>query len=158
MTCWTNGTVPGIASLWAKSCRGSLAFALAANAALVATTNELRAFAVADGATRWSFRLPAAPVPWGLAVNRDGRVLVALEDGRLLTVGPALGPLTIIRETDGVVLSWSGAGRLQVTASLTPLAWTDVTSAASPYAVVSAGGERYYRLAEEEAEGVTVGP
>ena len=150
--------MPGAAAVWVKSCRGSLAFALARNAVLVATTNELRALTLTDGTTRWSFTLPAPPVPWGLAVNRDGRVLVALEDGRLLAVGPALGPLTIVREVGGIVLSWSGGGRLQVSSSLTPPVWTDLAGAVSPHAVLPAARESYYRLVEEEAEGFVAGP
>jgi outer membrane protein assembly factor BamB len=42
--------------------------------------------AVSDGKVLWKMELPAAPVGWGLAVDRDGRVLVALQDGRLLSL------------------------------------------------------------------------
>ena len=32
-------------------------------------------------------QLPAAPVAWGLAVDRLGRIIVTLEDGRVLCFG-----------------------------------------------------------------------
>ncbi len=37
-----------------------------------------------DGRPLWVMKLPAAVEDWGLAVNRDGRVLVALLDGRVV--------------------------------------------------------------------------
>jgi len=40
-----------------------------------------------DGKMLWSQSVPSAPVPWGLAVDRDGRVVVTLEDGQVLCFG-----------------------------------------------------------------------
>jgi outer membrane protein assembly factor BamB len=40
-----------------------------------------------SGETRWSVPLPAAPVSWGLAIDRDGRAVVTLVDGRVVSVG-----------------------------------------------------------------------
>jgi outer membrane protein assembly factor BamB len=40
--------------------------------------------AVSEGKVLWKVALPAPAVGWGLAVDRDGRVLAALQDGRLL--------------------------------------------------------------------------
>jgi outer membrane protein assembly factor BamB len=40
-----------------------------------------------DGTTSWSFDLPGEPRPWGLSVDRDGRVVVALVDGGLVCLG-----------------------------------------------------------------------
>jgi outer membrane protein assembly factor BamB len=45
---------------------------------------RLVALAVADGTTIWSQPLPAAAVPWGVIVDRDGRVVVSLQDGGLV--------------------------------------------------------------------------
>jgi outer membrane protein assembly factor BamB len=45
---------------------------------------HLIALTVADGTTVWSQPLPSAAVPWGVLVDRDGRVLVSLQDGRLV--------------------------------------------------------------------------
>lgn len=40
-----------------------------------------------DGGILWSQPVPSPPVPWGLAVDRDGRIVVTLEDGRVLCFG-----------------------------------------------------------------------
>ena len=42
---------------------------------------HVTALTAADGTTMWSHPLPAAAVPWGLLVDRDGRVVVTLQDG-----------------------------------------------------------------------------
>jgi outer membrane protein assembly factor BamB len=42
------------------------------------------ALSVKDGTTRWEQPLPAAPVPWGVLVDRAGRVVVSLQDGGLV--------------------------------------------------------------------------
>jgi outer membrane protein assembly factor BamB len=46
-------------------------------------TSHLVVLSTDDGASMWSHSLPAPPVPWGLLVNRDGRVVVSLTDGRV---------------------------------------------------------------------------
>ena len=40
-----------------------------------------------DGTTVWSMPLPGEPRPWGLSVDRQGRVTIALMDGRLVCLG-----------------------------------------------------------------------
>jgi outer membrane protein assembly factor BamB len=44
----------------------------------------LAALNVDNGKRIWTEPLPAAPASWGMAVDRDGRIIVALEDGRLV--------------------------------------------------------------------------
>jgi len=44
----------------------------------------IAAFANADGRMLWAEPLPAMPVPFGLATDAEGRVLVTTEDGRVL--------------------------------------------------------------------------
>ena len=34
--------------------------------------------------------LHAPPVPWGMAVDRDGRIIAALKDGHMMCFGPAI--------------------------------------------------------------------
>ena len=73
---------------WAFKCKKALATAVCKNCVIVATDARLLALDLYDGRTVWSHALPAAPVPWGLAVDCQGRVIVTLEDGRLLCYGP----------------------------------------------------------------------
>ena len=40
-----------------------------------------------DGGRLWEVELPGEPVRWGIALDRDGRVLVTLRDGRVLCYG-----------------------------------------------------------------------
>ena len=49
--------------------------------------NEVIALSLEDGRLLWKQPLPAAPVPWGLAVNREGKVIVTLEGGRIVCFG-----------------------------------------------------------------------
>jgi outer membrane protein assembly factor BamB len=41
----------------------------------------------ARGEDLWTQALPAEPVRWGIAVDRDGRIIVTLRDGRVLCYG-----------------------------------------------------------------------
>ena len=50
---------------------------------------QVRALDKATGAPRWEQPLPALPLPDGLCIDRAGRVIVCLEDGRILCVGNA---------------------------------------------------------------------
>lgn len=73
--------------LWQHEVPGSLAIAVGANAAVVADSQQVTAYELADGQPLWSVGLPAAPVPWGLAINRHGRAIVTLVDGRVVCLG-----------------------------------------------------------------------
>ena len=44
-------------------------------------------YAREDGENMWEADMPSVPLHDGLAVARDGSVLVALRDGRILCVG-----------------------------------------------------------------------
>jgi outer membrane protein assembly factor BamB len=76
-------------ALWQKKTPGSVALAVAQNAVVMADTKKVTALSLKDGKTLWSEALPAAPVPWGMAVDRDGRVILTLVDGRVICLGPA---------------------------------------------------------------------
>jgi outer membrane protein assembly factor BamB len=73
--------------LWARDCKDSVAFAVCRNAVLIAGKSEIVALNLKDGTRLWSETLPASPVPWGLAVDRNGRAVVTLEDGQILCFG-----------------------------------------------------------------------
>jgi outer membrane protein assembly factor BamB len=47
----------------------------------------LAALDIRSGKVLWKNPLPAGPVRWGVAIDRNGRVLVSLRDGRVLCFG-----------------------------------------------------------------------
>jgi len=73
--------------LWSYDCKDSVAFAVCSNAVVVANKSEIVAMNLNDGSVLWSEAVPSAPVNWGLAVDRDGRTVVTLEDGQILCFG-----------------------------------------------------------------------
>ncbi|MCZ6793017.1 MAG: PQQ-binding-like beta-propeller repeat protein [Planctomycetota bacterium] len=83
---WGTFRVPAKAD-WQRETRGGIALAVARNAVVVATASDVRALSIEDGEELWSAPLTAAPVPWGIAIDRHGRVVVALVDGTLLALG-----------------------------------------------------------------------
>jgi hypothetical protein len=83
---WGKTDMEGLKPAWQVDRAEGLALAVGRNAVVVASPTELRAIALRDGQDLWKQPLPAAPVPWGLALQRDDRVIVALEDGQVLAV------------------------------------------------------------------------
>ncbi len=73
--------------LWEYDCEGSVAMALCKNAVVIATKSEIVALNLQDGEVLWSKSLPSIPVSHGLAVDRDGHIVVTLQDGRILCFG-----------------------------------------------------------------------
>jgi outer membrane protein assembly factor BamB len=86
---WGKAAVEGLQPTWAHDCPDSAALAVGRNAAVIAGPRELVAVNLADGQPLWTQPLPAPPVPWGLALDRDGRALVTLENGQIHCFGPA---------------------------------------------------------------------
>ncbi len=72
------------AALWEVHTKPGRAVAVGRNAVVLATATDLIAYDSASGKTVWSKPLEKPPVAWGLAVNRDGAVIVTLEDGKVL--------------------------------------------------------------------------
>lgn len=54
-------------------------------------TSSVVALSLKDGTILWKHTLPAEPESWGLAVDRDGRTVVTLGDGRVLCFDRASG-------------------------------------------------------------------
>jgi len=73
--------------LWSYDCKDSVALAVCSNAVVVAKKSEIVALNLKDGSVLWSEALPSAPVNWGLAVDRNGRTVVTLEDGQIQCFG-----------------------------------------------------------------------
>ena len=84
---WGKPRIEGPAPLWEVDCKESIAVALAGNALVVARPSEIAAYNLRDGRPLWVQMLPGTPVPWGLAVDRDGRVIVSLEGGQVVCYG-----------------------------------------------------------------------
>jgi outer membrane protein assembly factor BamB len=94
-----TSTVPMAKPTWTqRPLNRVMGLAITANAIVLAgvkdgakqadsATYHVAALSLTDGATLWSETLPAAPAPWGVAVDRAGRVVVSLEDGRIVCLG-----------------------------------------------------------------------
>lgn len=72
---------------WEIDCPRSLAIAVCTDAVVLALPGEVVAYNLQDGTALWRQPLTTAPVPWGLAVNREGKVIVTLTDGRVVCFG-----------------------------------------------------------------------
>lgn len=73
--------------IWEYNCDGSVALAVCRNAVIVAKQNEVVSVDIQDGKILWKQPVPSSPVPWGLAVDSDGRIIVTLEDGKTICFG-----------------------------------------------------------------------
>jgi len=78
--------------LWEYDCEEAVAMARCENAVVIAVksyggTISAGALNLQDGKQLWGHVLPCSPVPWGLAVDRDGRIIVTLKDGQVLCFG-----------------------------------------------------------------------
>ena len=52
-------------------------------------TASVQALSVKDGEVMWRHDLPGLPSSWGLAVDRTGRTVVTMQDGKVLCFGSA---------------------------------------------------------------------
>ena len=71
----------------------SKAIAICKNAVVLATSSTggvayVAAINLDDGEFSWKQALPSSPVPWGLAVDSEGRIVVTLKDGQVMCYGP----------------------------------------------------------------------
>ncbi len=74
---------------WSLDCKESTAVAVCSNAVVVAEESKIMALSLKDGSLLWSCALGSAPVEWGLAVDRCGRAIVTLKNGKVLCFGKA---------------------------------------------------------------------
>lgn len=82
--------------LWERQCDGSVAFARGKNAvlyagALTGGTASIVAVDISNGRNLWKrpMQLQGAPVPWGMAVDAEGRIVATLAGGQVMCFGPA---------------------------------------------------------------------
>lgn len=76
--------------VWSHGCADSVAVAVCRNAVVIAEKTKVVVLDIKDGKVLWSQPVPSAPVTWGLAVDRQGRVVVSLEDGKVVCFGRRL--------------------------------------------------------------------
>lgn len=79
--------------LWEVDFEECNAMALCKNALLIARKSAgqfagVGAMNLVDGEILWGQELPCSAVPWGLAVDSEGRVVVTLKDGQVMCYGP----------------------------------------------------------------------
>ncbi|MHC4302194.1 MAG: outer membrane protein assembly factor BamB family protein [Planctomycetota bacterium] len=70
--------------IWQGDCEGSVAVAVTANAVLIANEKHIVALDLNKGSRLWTQPLPISPIPWGIAADGKGRVVVTLKGGQLL--------------------------------------------------------------------------
>jgi len=73
--------------LWQYDDPAIKAVAVCSNAVVAATNRKVMVLRLKDGTQLWSAALPAEPVPWGLVVDRHGRVIVSCRNGQVLCFG-----------------------------------------------------------------------
>jgi outer membrane protein assembly factor BamB len=81
---WGKSEVAGLTPRWTHPTPNGRALAIGKNAAVVATDTEVQAIGLGDGKPLWTQPLSVSPKPWGMALARDGRVLVTLENGEVV--------------------------------------------------------------------------
>lgn len=79
------------APLWQFECPDSAAIAVSKNMVVLAGDDHVTGLDLNSGKPIWSHPLPMAPVPWGIAVDRGGRVIVTLKDGQVMCFGKEQG-------------------------------------------------------------------
>ncbi|HPD46169.1 MAG TPA: PQQ-binding-like beta-propeller repeat protein [Anaerohalosphaeraceae bacterium] len=84
---WGKFRVPGLEPQWQYDCPESAAAAVCRNAVVVADTLHATAVGITNGRVLWRQPLTAGCVPWGMAVDRSGRVILTLKDGRVVCLG-----------------------------------------------------------------------
>ena len=72
---------------WEYTCNESKAIAVCQNAVVLAEDTELIALDIENGKVMWTQPLEYPPMPHGIAISRDGRILLTLEDGSIHCFG-----------------------------------------------------------------------
>jgi outer membrane protein assembly factor BamB len=76
--------------IWEYDCGEAFAMVRCANAIIISTnrqTNLIEVLDIKNGKRMWSQRLTNPPIPWGLIVDRDGRIIVTHKDGQIMCYG-----------------------------------------------------------------------
>ncbi len=87
LAAWGKPRIPGLTAQWELDAKDCTAVALCQNALVIVRGTELLALDLRDGRPLWTHALPGTAVPWGLAVDHAGRVIVALQGGQVVCYG-----------------------------------------------------------------------
>jgi len=79
--------------------------AVCKNAVVVGRKTQIVALDLQKGKVLWSEGVPVSPVPWGLAVDRNGRTVVTLEDGQVLCLGSGGEKQPVARDSE-IRIKW----------------------------------------------------
>jgi len=72
---------------WEYYCEGSQAVAMCKNTVVVAEKTKIVVLDLRNGDVLWSHPLSYSPVPWGMTISRDGKIMVTLDDGSVHCFG-----------------------------------------------------------------------
>ncbi|MBE7500189.1 MAG: hypothetical protein HS113_07750 [Verrucomicrobiales bacterium] len=84
---WGKPQLRGLKAVWEVDVKDSTAVALCRNVLVATRGTELVALSLPEGRLLWAHRLPGVAVPWGLAVDAAGRVVVTLQGGQVVCYG-----------------------------------------------------------------------
>jgi len=73
--------------LWSYECSESVALAVCSNAVVIGEKSKIVVLNLKNGKVLWTRPVPSPPVLWGLAVDANGRIIVTLEDGKVMCFG-----------------------------------------------------------------------
>ena len=81
-------------TLWEYDCKESVTMVRCKNTIIFSPIhskgrplNFVMALDINTGKELWSQKLVSPPIPWGLIVDRDGRIIITLEDGQIICFG-----------------------------------------------------------------------
>ena len=88
---WGKDTIADTKPIWSVnktiSTERSYAIAVCRNAVVLAQKSRLLAIDINDGSVLWSQPLAAAPLPWAMAIDSQGRIIIILENSQILCFG-----------------------------------------------------------------------
>ncbi|MBA7571211.1 hypothetical protein ES708_12970 [subsurface metagenome] len=90
---WGKFDVPN-QPIWEYDCEGSSSIAVCKNAVAIVRTSpngihrvEVVNLKNGEPMEGYQSRLVSPPLPWGMAVDKEGRIIVALKDGQIICYG-----------------------------------------------------------------------
>jgi outer membrane protein assembly factor BamB len=84
---WAEPHISGINPFWEKNVCCVEAVAVTNNSVVIASGSHVLALNLSNGQKMWKIRLPGGTQRWGLAVDRDGRIIVTLKNGQIVCLG-----------------------------------------------------------------------